>query len=219
MAAAARSARCSRWPGCSERRRKTSSSSLGRTGQDDVDDSDLADVNEDSAVELKKAELAAKISKFPAWMGIAVSALAITAVAAGGGILFGLKTAATIETTIAERDAAAKPDAGEHLIAMKYSGDTVVKPLEAVVTNLASPSDTWVRLEASMIFKNGALPNPEVTGAEVRQDVLAYLRTVNIAQLEGPSALQHLLEDLEERAAVRTNGRVSELVIQTLVIQ
>ena len=185
----------------------------------DVDDSDLADVNDDSAVELKKAELAAKGAKSSGWMGIAISALAITLVAAGGGVLFGMKTAATIETAIAKRDAAARPQAGKHVITMKYGGDTVVKSLDAVVTNLASPSDTWVRLEASMVFKNGALQNPEVTGAEIRQDMLAYLRTVNIAQLEGPSALQHLLEDLDERAAVRTNGRVSELVIQTLVIQ
>ncbi len=185
----------------------------------DIDDADLADVNDDSAVELKKAELAAKGAKFPTWMGIAISALAITAVAAVGGVFFGMTTAATIETTIAKRDAAAKAAEGKHVITMKYSGDTVVKPLDAVVTNLASPSDTWVRLEASMVFKNGALENPEVTGAELRQDMLAYLRTVNIAQLEGPSALQHLLEDLDERAAVRTNGRVSELVVQTLVIQ
>ena len=200
-------------------KKKKSETEPADAEDDDVDDSDLADVNEESAVELKKAELAAKGGKAPAWLGIALSALAITTVAAGGGILFGLKTASTIETAIAQRDAAAKSTAGDHAITMKYSGDTVVKPLDAVVTNLASPADTWVRLEASMVFKNGALENPEVTGAELRQDMLAYLRTVNIAQLEGPSALQHLLEDLDERAAVRTNGRVSELVIQTLVLQ
>lgn len=186
---------------------------------DDVDNADLADVNDNSSVELKKAELAPKNGRVPPWLGIALSALAITTVAAGGGVLFGLKTASTIETAIAQRDAAAKATAGDHVITMKYSGDTVVKPLDAVVTNLASPANVWVRLEASMVFKNGALDNPEVTGAELRQDMLAYLRTVNIAQLEGPSALQHLLEDLDERAAVRTNGRVSELVIQTLVLQ
>jgi flagellar protein FliL len=185
----------------------------------DIDDSDLADVNEDSAVELKQSALAAKGGRTSGWLGIVISALAITAVAAGGGIFFGMKTASTIETTIAKRDAAAKPEKGKHLIIMKYSGDTVVKPLDAVVTNLASPSDTWIRLEASMVFKNGALQNPAVTAAELRQDMLAYLRTVNIAQLQGPSALQHLIDDLDERAAVRTNGRVSELVIQTLVIQ
>ena len=177
-----------------------------------------ADVNDDAQVELKTAELAPKSAK-SAWIGIAASALAITAVAAGGGVLFGLKTASAIETTIAKRESAAKPAPGNPLITLKYSSDTVVKPLEAVVTNLASPSDTWVRLEASMVFKNGALDNPDVTGATIRQDILAYLRTVNIGQLEGPSALQHLIEDLDERAAVRTNGRVSELVIQSLVLQ
>jgi flagellar FliL protein len=187
---------------------------------DDVDDADLADVNEDSALELNQEALTPKSgSIFSGWVGIAISALAITSAAAGGGILFGVKTAQTIETTIAKRDAAATASADKPVITIKYSGDTIVKPLEAVVTNLASPSDTWVRLEASMVFKNGALENPEVTGAELRQDFLAYLRTVNIAQLEGPSALPHLLEDLNERAAVRTNGRVSELVVQALVIQ
>ena len=202
-----------------KKKKKVEAVGLTVPEEDDVDDADLADVNGDSAVELKKAELAPKGSKFPPWLGIAVSALAITAVAAGGGILFGVKTAATIETTIAKRDAAASSAADKHVLTMKYSGDTVVRSLDAVVTNLASPSSTWVRLEASMVFKNGALKNPEVTGAEIRQDMLAYLRTVNIAQLEGPSALQHLLEDLDERAAVRTNGSVSELVIQTLVLQ
>ncbi len=182
------------------------------------DTGEASDVNDDAQVELKTAELAPKHAK-PAWIGIAISALAITAVATGGGVLFGLKTASAIETTIAKREAAAKPEPGKPLITLKYSGDTVVKPLEAVVTNLASPSDTWVRLEASMVFKNGALDNPDVTGAQIREDMLAYLRTVNIGQFEGPSALQHLIEDLDERAAVRTNGRVSELVIQTLVVQ
>jgi flagellar FliL protein len=201
------------------RKKKKSEAEPAEPEDDDVDDSDLADVDEESAVELKKAALAAKGGKAPPWLGVALSALAITTVAAGGGVLFGLQTAAAIETAIAQRDAAAKAADGDHVITMKYSGDTVVKPLEAVVTNLASPADTWVRLEASMVFKNGALENPEVTGAELRQDMLAYLRTVNIAQLEGPSALQHLLEDLDERAAVRTSGRVSELVIQTLVLQ
>jgi flagellar protein FliL len=42
---------------------------------------------------------------------------------------------------------------------------------------------------------------------------------VTVARLDGPSALQHLRDDLNERASLRTGGRVSELIIQTLVIQ
>jgi flagellar FliL protein len=70
-----------------------------------------------------------------------------------------------------------------------------------------------------MVFKNGAIANPEVTAAELRQDMVAYVRTITLAQLEGASALEHLREDLNERAALRTDGAVSEVVIQTLVVQ
>ena len=182
------------------------------------DDDEIPEVGDESTVELKKAELAPKSSKFSGWLGVVISAVAITAVAAGAGIFLGQKTATAIETSIAQRDAAAKPPE-DHAISLKYSGDMVLKPLDAIVTNLASPSDVWIRLETAIVFKNGALENPEVTGAELRQDMLAYLRTVNLAQLEGPSALQHLLEDLNDRVALRTDGRVNELVIQTLVVQ
>ena len=66
---------------------------------------------------------------------------------------------------------------------------------------------------------DNAIANPEATAAELRQDVVAYLRTINLSQLEGPSALQHLREDLNERATLRTGGQVSELIIQSLVVQ
>ena len=75
------------------------------------------------------------------------------------------------------------------------------------------------RNQTAMVFQTGALKNPEVTAAEIRQDLITYARTRTLAQLEGPSALQHIREDLNERVATRTNGAVSELVIETLVVQ
>lgn len=150
-------------------------------------------------------------------MGLVITAAVVTLVAAAGGVGLGMKTSASIQKTIADREAA-KP-VEDRPLSLKYSGDMVLKPIDAVVTNLASPSDTWIRLETAMVFKNGAIANPEVTAAELRQDMVAYVRTVTLAQLEGPSALQHLREDLNERVSLRTNGAVDELIIQTLVVQ
>jgi flagellar FliL protein len=141
----------------------------------------------------------------------------MTVVAGGMGVGLGMWTASKIEKTIAKREAAQPVE--EHKVSIKYSGDMVLQHIEPVVANLASPTDTWVRLETAMIFKNGAIANPEVTAAELRQDILAFIRTVKLAQLEGPSALQHLREDLNERVQLRTDNQVSELVIQTLVVQ
>jgi flagellar FliL protein len=150
-------------------------------------------------------------------VGLLVAVGIMTVVAAGLGVGLGTWTAGSIEKAIAERQAAQPLE--DHKVSIKYSGDMVLHPVKPVIANLASPADTWVRLEASIIFQNGAIDNPEVTAAEVSQDILAYLRNAKLAQLEGPSALQHLREDLNERVRLRTDGQDSELVIQTLVIQ
>lgn len=99
------------------------------------------------------------------------------------------------------------------------SGDTVLQVIEPVISNLSDPKNIWVRLETAMVYRNGALENPDVIAAEVRQDMLAYVRTLRLAQLEGPSALQHLREDLNERAKLRSRGAVDEIVVQSFVVQ
>ena len=70
-----------------------------------------------------------------------------------------------------------------------------------------------------MVFKTGSVPNPDVALAEIRSDIVAYLRTLSMRQLEGPSGLQHLREDLNERVALRTKGQVRELIVEMLVVQ
>lgn len=145
----------------------------------------------------------------------AVGIMTLVAGALGAGL--GMWTAGNIEKAIAERQAAQPLE--DHKVSIKYSGDMVIHPVKPVIANLASPADTWVRLETAIIFQNGAIDNPEVTAAEVGQDILAYIRTAKLAQLEGPSALQHLREDLNERVRLRTDSHVSELLIQTLVVQ
>lgn len=191
--------------------------------RDTVADADDGGMEDDSSVELKKSALQPKggAKAGPGLlMGLIVPAILVTAVAAAGGLLLGQKTAATIETAIALKDATkAQSEDGHPIVSAKYASDMVLKSIDAVVTNLAEPADTWIRLETAIVFKTGALENPDVTAAEIRQDILAYLRTVTVARLDGPSALQHLRDDLNERVAIRTGGRVSELVLQTLVIQ
>jgi flagellar FliL protein len=141
----------------------------------------------------------------------------VTLLAAGLGGFFGLQITAVVEKAVADR-AKAVP-APDHLQSKVIAGDMVLQPLDPIVTNLAHPNDTWIRLETSILFQNGVVKNPAATAAEIRQDILAYARTMDIAQLEGPSALQHLREDLNERVAIRSGGAVNELVIQSLIVQ
>lgn len=88
--------------------------------------------------------------------------------------------------------------------------------LEPVTTNLAGPTETWVRLELALVFTD----KPDLVVAQtVQQDVLAYLRTVKFHQVEGPSGFQHLKSDIEERAAIRSDGQVRSVLIRTLLFE
>jgi flagellar protein FliL len=91
--------------------------------------------------------------------------------------------------------------------------------LPPIVTNLGAPQDTWIRLEGSIIFDPRTLPHPDAVAGRIGDDILAYLRTVSLRQLEGPIGLENIRQDLNERAAIRSDGKVRGFVIRTLVVQ
>jgi flagellar FliL protein len=103
-------------------------------------------------------------------------------------------------------------------VAQPTQPSTIVD-LPPIVTNLGAPQDTWVRLEGSIIFDSGALPHPDAVAGRIGDDILAYLRTVSLRQLEGPIGLENIRQDLNERAAIRSDGKVRAFVIRTLVVQ
>ncbi|HEY6519033.1 MAG TPA: flagellar basal body-associated FliL family protein [Roseiarcus sp.] len=96
---------------------------------------------------------------------------------------------------------------------------STIVDLPPIVTNLGAPQDTWVRLEGSIVFDPKTLPHPEAVAGQIGDDVLAYLRTVSLHQLEGPVGLENIRQDLNERAATRSGGKVHAFVIRTLVVQ
>jgi flagellar protein FliL len=96
---------------------------------------------------------------------------------------------------------------------------STIVDLPPIVTNLGAPQDTWIRLEGSIIVDPKALSHPEAVAGQIGDDVLAYLRTVSLRQLEGPIGLENIRQDLNERAAIRSGGKARAFVIRTLVVQ
>ena len=96
------------------------------------------------------------------------------------------------------------------------AADPNIFPLETITTNLAAPSEIWMRLELSLVFDGSA---DAVIADAIHQDILAYLRTVKLHQIDGASGFQHLKTDLEERAAIRSDGRVIRILIRTFLFE
>ncbi len=100
-----------------------------------------------------------------------------------------------------------------------YVENARLRQLEPLVTNLAAPRDAWVRVQASVILSDQPVDDIGILTGHIEEDILAYLRTVTISHLEGPVGLQHLREDLNERAIARSRGAVREVILESLVIQ
>jgi flagellar protein FliL len=145
------------------------------------------------------------------FLGI-LAAMTLIAVGIGGGLGFILAGRAT---TLAEDEI--------HRISTdvppKYGPDMTLLDLPPIITNLADPTSAWIRLQAAIVYDNKAVAKPQMLAAEIGEDILAYMKTVTLAQIGGASGLEHLREDLNERAAIRSEGHVREVIIQTVVVQ
>ena len=145
-------------------------------------------------------------------IAFAVAAL----VAAGVGGAQGYLSANRAAPPPPDRGAVAKSAEGGKAAPMVEMGSMDLPP---VVTNLASPADVWVRLEATLLFEGKTLPRGDALAGEIAGDILAFLRTESLAQIQGVAGLEDLRQDLNERAAIRSEGKVRELIIRSLVVQ
>lgn len=96
------------------------------------------------------------------------------------------------------------------------AGGLTLVPLAPITTNLASPADMWIRLEVSVVYD---VPQPPALAEQIQQDLMAFVRTLKMHQIEGASGYQHLKADLEERAAIRGGGHVKQVLIRTLLLE
>lgn len=145
------------------------------------------------------------------WLG-ATAGLTVLAVGVGGFV--GISLVGKV-TAVEQARARVVPDGP----APTYGPNMSLLDLPPVITNLADPTSAWVRLQASIVYDNKAVQKPQMLAAQISEDVLAYMKTVTLAQIGGASGLEHLREDLNERAAIRSDGHVRELIIQTVVVQ
>ena len=157
--------------------------------------------------------MAATAAKAPGKANLIVTIGALTVLAAVGGGLVGKMIVAKLHAV------PAPPSSADTAKASPYAGDMIVQELPPLVVNLADPPETRVRLQVAIVFSKKAVETPSVLVARINDDFVAFMKTLSIGQLQGASGLQALREDLNERAATRSDGKVREVVIETLVVQ
>ncbi|MEH0076465.1 flagellar basal body-associated FliL family protein [Pannonibacter sp. Pt2] len=142
--------------------------------------------------------------------------LLLTLLGGGIGAVAGLHFTETVRKAVAGQAATAPEEPDLEQI---YLAPVRLRELKPLVTNLAAPREAWVRLQASVVIDQEGIDDVIVLLGYIEEDVLAYMRTVTLAQIEGAAGLQHLREDLNERARARSGGKVRELILESLVVQ
>jgi flagellar protein FliL len=141
--------------------------------------------------------------------------LVVTAAAIGmgwmsGGYLKGVDAPPSVPVAPENEGKTAQPSAEQPGV-----GPTLVV-LAPITTNIASPADTWIRMEVSVVYDG---PQPQAMSDDIHQDLLALVRTLKMHQIEGASGYQHLKADLEERASIRSQGHAKQILIRTLLLE
>jgi flagellar FliL protein len=147
-------------------------------------------------------------------MRLMATIFVLTLIAIGVGAIVGLQLFASAERVVdARKNVVLSP------LASSYASSARLRKLSPIVTNLAAPANYWARVEASMVTESMNDEESGIMAAHISEDIVAYLRSASVVQFEGARGLQHLRDDLTERANVRSSGKVRELIIETLVIQ
>jgi flagellar FliL protein len=154
------------------------------------------------------------VKKGSSLLGTILAMLLLTLAAAGAGGFLGLQMF-SMAGTVLKQKAEATPEKPPP----EYAGPLTVKAIPPIIVNLSSPSSMWLRIEGAVIFDGEAPPDVDALAVQISGDALAYLKTVNIRQIEGASGLLHLREDLTERAKTRSEGKVREFVIQAFAVE
>lgn len=172
--------------------------------------------------ELTVVETPRNSSKTPEGMRsiiIAVVVLTLLSILLGSGI--GLLMSSSIEQNVARKERTV--DATRRVAQPKlYNDDIMLVKLNPITTNLMLPETVFIKIEASLVVPKdmGAKTSAmDTLSAKISQDILAFLRTVTLAQVQGPAGLQNLREDLNDRVAIRSEGKVRELILETMVVQ
>lgn len=166
------------------------------------------------------------VAKGPSLIVQAAVLLVMTAAAVGGGWFAGgyLGKEAGQEAATATEPAPAAAgghgapagEGGEEGKGEEAPVNPLLVPLEVMTTNLAAPSKVWARLELSLLLDE---PLSQDMVETIHQDLFAYVRTLKLHQIEGASGFQHLKADLEERARIRSDGHVKQILVRTLLFE
>jgi flagellar protein FliL len=149
----------------------------------------------------------------------------VTILAGGGGFLQGalFRGNSTVGAGGADVSAASPTSEDETVSNLKKEGPVtakaIVRTLAPIISNLGSPSETWMRLEISILIDRTVQLDQDVLAVKASDVVVSLLRTVELKKIEGPSGFLHFREDLNDALTAAFDGKITGVLIGSMVVE
>jgi flagellar protein FliL len=142
--------------------------------------------------------------------------LAAVVIGLGGGAAFGYFVAPVGPASPA-KDATeqAEPRTAS---AGRFPNDALEIQIPPIIVGLDGEPKTQVRLDLSIIAAHGTAEAGALKN-EIQEDVIAFLKGLTVADIQGVRGFQNLREQLDDRARIRGRGAVLGLLIGGLILE
>lgn len=91
--------------------------------------------------------------------------------------------------------------------------------LPPVLASIGDAKKAWVRMELKALSADKPSKDEAVLMLKISQDILAYVRTLKVRDIQSASGFYLLRSNLEEIARIRSNGTVTGIAIQGFVVE
>jgi flagellar protein FliL len=169
-----------------------------------------------------------KAERKPSLLSALLPVALLTIMAGGGGFAFGSLVVTAKHPITVEAEPAPQENAegshgttGEEPAAAAENPEqgAIVRRLTPIITNLQAPKQAWIRLEAAVVLKAEAAHEQDLLAVEAQDRILGFLRSVNLADIEGPSGFLHLRDDLNDLLAGDPAAMVTRVLISSMVVE
>ena len=100
----------------------------------------------------------------------------------------------------------------------RFPSDAREIAIPPIIVDLKGEPASRVRIDLSVIAVHGTAESG-VLKDEVREDVIAYLKGLTIADIQGARGFQNLREQLDDRAKIRGRGAILGILIGGLLVE
>ena len=88
-----------------------------------------------------------------------------------------------------------------------------------VIASIGHGKQAWIRMELKAISREPEIKDESVLMLKISQDILSYIRTLNIGDIQSANGFYLLRSNLEEIARIRSKGAVSGIAIQGFIVE